>query len=343
MHLPLPDANEPLGLATEAQLRQRLLNRFGDRIETIGRSEAGRPLLGWVMGSGPRKMSLVAGAHADEPVGSMTLGYLTERLMDEPESEVLSGCTLCVVLHANPDGAAANEPWVKQWPDPMACLKHVVREPPGRDVEFGYPDLRPENRAVSAFFEKHGPFDLHASLHGMTLSEGGLLLIEPTWADRTQTLRRRYAGDLAKAGLALFDHDRGGEKGFEYLGPGFSTTPRGEAMRVHFQKQGDPATAELFRDSSMEWVRSLGGDPLALVTELPLFVIRGRPEPQRPGVPVQYLKLRAMLPDLRRKVDRGEDVRAELEPFGLEPLPVETAVRLQLLALQRGLEAVGGA
>ena len=340
MQLPLPEAKEPMALATEAQLRRQLLGRFGDRIETIGRSEAGRPILGWIMGSGPLKLSLVAGAHADEPVGSMTLGYLAEQLLGGANDDLLSRCTFFVVLHANPDGAAANEPWIERWPDAMACLKHIVREPPGRDIEFGYPDLRVENRAVSAFLKKHGPFDLHASLHGMTLGEGGLLLIERTWADRTRDLRRRYAGDLAEAGLELFDHDRAGEKGFEYLGPGFSTTPRGEAMREHFQKLGDPSTAKLFRDSSMEWVRSLGGNPLALVTELPLFVLRGRPEPARPGVPVNYLKLRARLPDLRLKVERGEDVRAELAPFDLQALPVETAVRLQIRALQLGLEAV---
>ena len=37
----------------------------------------------------------------------------------------------------------------------------------------------------------------------------------------------------------------------------------------------DPATAALFRPSSMEHVRALGGDPLTLVSEMPLFITPG--------------------------------------------------------------------
>ena len=44
--------------------------------EIIGRSEEGRPLVGITMGYGPTLVTLVAGAHADEPVGPETLRLL---------------------------------------------------------------------------------------------------------------------------------------------------------------------------------------------------------------------------------------------------------------------------
>ncbi|MEL7363533.1 MAG: M14 family zinc carboxypeptidase, partial [Bacteroidota bacterium] len=41
--------------------------------DVIGQSEQGRPIAGVTLGHGPRTVTLVAGAHADEPVGPETL------------------------------------------------------------------------------------------------------------------------------------------------------------------------------------------------------------------------------------------------------------------------------
>ena len=332
--------SQPVQMETEAEVRRRLMAKHGAQTRVLGQSESGQPIIGFVFGHGPRRVSLLAGAHADEPVGTLTLASLVDFFAAEPHSQWLADHTFFLVPHVNPDGAAMNEPWIEKWPDPVACLRHVVREPPGRDIEFGYPDLRPENQAVSAWLKENGPFHLHVSLHGMTLSEGGQLLIDRLWVDRTESLRHDYAAALTDAGLDLFDWDRDGEKGFEYLGPGFASTPRGTAMRVHFESANDPATAKLFRDSSMEYVRSLGGDPLSLVTELPLFIIRGRTEPPADRVPTTFLKLRSMLPQWRQRASRDEDVAKEMAPFDLSPLDVSTAVRLQALAIELGLKAI---
>jgi hypothetical protein len=66
--------------------------------------------------------------------------------------------------------------------------------------------------------------------------------------------------------------DRGGEKGFVKLADGFATRPDSRAMQAHFRGLGEDATAALFRPSSMETVRALGGDPLTIVSEMPLFL-----------------------------------------------------------------------
>jgi len=314
------------------------------RCEEIGESEEGRPLLGVMLGNGPTRVSLLSGAHADEPVGTLTLQALIEALCGrDAEAEArLQQYTFCIVPHVNPDGAAINAPWIERWPDAEVCLRHVVREPPGRDIEFGYPAMRAENRAVSEFLKSHGPFGLHMSLHGMLVSEGGMLLVERTWAPRTAALRETYAQEMRSAGLRLFDYDRQGEKGFEYLGPGFASTPRGAAMREHFESIDDPATAKLFHDSSMEFVRGLGGDPLCLVTELPLWIITNLTEPPEPRRPTTYLKFREQSSKWRMRLERGEDTRDEVRRFGLKPLDVATAVRLQTRALELGLETVTG-
>ncbi|NBB72894.1 MAG: peptidase M14, partial [Bacteroidetes bacterium] len=159
-------------------------------LHEIGTSEEGRPIVGVVIGEGPRAVSLIAGNHADEPVGPETLLALVAASRgDGSLTPWLDRVRFVVVPHTNPDGAARNEPWMKAWPDHAAYLQHVDREPPGRDLEFGFPDMRVENSAVADFLRMHGPFALHMSLHGMAASEGAMLLINRPWTFRTQPLR----------------------------------------------------------------------------------------------------------------------------------------------------------
>ena len=125
-----------------------------------------------------------------------------------------------IIPHINPDGEVANQPWIEQWPDLAAYLEHTLRELPGRDLEFGYPEMRVENRLVSDLLRDYAPFHLHASLHGMAFSEGAFLLIERHWIERTADLRKRFVVYAEKLGMRLHNHDRHGEKGFLYIGAG---------------------------------------------------------------------------------------------------------------------------
>ena len=334
----------------------------------LGRSEEGRPLYGVTLGYGPRTVTLVAGAHADEPVGPETLRTLVldglaqrDWLADDEGLHALfERVTFRILPHVNPDAEARNRPWIEQWPDPgadpgpavEAYLRHRLRERPGRDVEFGYPVLRRENRLASRFLFDYTPLALHLSLHGMGFAEGALLLVERHWAghggpDRTERLRAGWVEAVRAAGLRLHDQDRSGDKGFRYLGPGFWTTPEGTAMRRYFRQRGDEETAARFFCSSMEMARLAGYDadrerhPLCLVTELPLFVIE-RAYGHEPGVPQAYLDLLDRLPVWQRRLEEGASIRGELDPFEIRPLDLRTAVRLQLRAIELGLEAVAG-
>ncbi len=310
----------------------------------IGVAESGHPILGYLVGSGPKKVSLIAGSHADEPVGPETLRTFIRTAITSPETMAgyLSRFTFAVVAHVNPDGEAENAAWVKRWPSIEAYLKQAVRELPGRDIEFGYPDMRYENEAVAGFLREHGPFDLHMSLHGMGFSDGALLLIERNWVDRSGPVQEAFTSLASENGLRLHDHDRGGEKGFDYIGPGFTTTPEGKAMREYFEKRREMTTAKLFKDSSMEFVRSLGGDPLCLVTELPLFVIKKLPANEPKGDPKTYLKLKGHLPAAQRTANANQSIDWFIERYGLEHFPATDAIRMQLDVVDIGLEAIGG-
>ncbi len=310
--------------------------------QELGRSEDVRPIVAVVLGNGPKTVSLIAGAHSDEPVGpEMLRTFILQTLAQKDRFAMLfSEFKFIIVPHINPDGEAKNQPWIKKWPNIEDYLRYSFREPPGRDVEFGYPDMRKENKVVADFLKAHAPFTMHMSLHGMGFSDGGFLLIEKHWIDRTQKLREKYSQKILDAGLKLHDHDRNGEKGFQYIGPGFTTTPEGQAMRAYFESIGDEQTVALFRDSSMEFVRKLGGDPLCLVTEIPLFYIGKDVPNSKAGVPAAYLQFKEKVPELKLKLAQGESIAAALTDFEVKPLDLKLQMELQLTALELGLETI---
>jgi hypothetical protein len=361
--------------------------------QVVGRSRRGRPVLGWSFGTGDRSVSLIGGAHADEPVGPEMLcrwvAYLGRLEAAEPGHPLLAAWRWRVVPHINPDGAAINAGWpgctvgvADARGEPAygyrfsSYFESVVRESPGDDLEFGFPGrsadgesggaarvVRPEARGVAAFLAEEAPLALHASFHSMAFGAGPWFLIERAWIERTVTLRRRLAARVEQEGYRLHDVDRRGEKGFDRIGPGFCTRPDSVAMRRHFEERGDLETASLFLPSSMELARSLGGDPLTIVSEMPLFLVPAvretggaTGETASPGAETGDAEAAGPLPvDLagRRRFMtwahriHREEGRAALDRavagLGIRPMAVRDQMRLQLAFLGEALAAVGAA
>jgi predicted Zn-dependent protease with MMP-like domain len=161
-----------------------------------------------------------------------------------------------IVPHVNPDGEAHNAPWQRTLVettdhrgnsdlafDLASYLRFAIRELPGDDIEFGFPmddsdtEARPENAVVAQFLTEGGPYDLHASFHGMALAPGPWFLLEPGWIDRTAALREVLRERVRIMGYSLFDVDRKGEKGFRRIDLGFSTRPDSRAMSVFFEER----------------------------------------------------------------------------------------------------------
>jgi len=326
----------------------------------IGVSREGRSVRAFRFGRGALNVSLIGGCHADEPVGPWMLRRLAAHLARVgPSDPLLTGASWNIVPHVNPDGEAENRSWcepeVRDLPpdagfDVARYLAGVIREPPGEDIEFGFPrpevdpddDVRPENRAVAGFLEKaasrSGPFHLHVSFHGMAYAGGPWFLIDAAWRDRAAPLMTTLARQVADLGYPLHDVERRGEKGFHRIARGFCTRPDSASMARHFQARNDPDTAAKFRPSSMEYVRSLGGDPLTLVSEMPLFILKGMGDAIEPADPVADDFRDRILPGLREAVENGDaDLDRELEGAGLTAMPIVEQMRLQLLFLEAGL------
>jgi hypothetical protein len=164
----------------------------------------------------------------------------------------------------------------------------------------------------------------------MALAEGAWWLVGREWVDRTDDLRRRLADLFNRLGLGRHDIDRRGEKGFTRIERGFSTTPTGTAMRAYFEARGEPETARLFLSSSMEYVQSLGGDPLVMVSEIPMFRIHGGGRvPDPPGQETPFTRVRGRLDGVRaalKREDRGP-LEALVEEFDIRPVPFRRQVQ----------------
>ncbi len=308
---------------------------------------------GFRFGTGPRIVSLLGGCHADEPVGPRLLRHLAGYFRSLSADDAwLSSYQWWIVPHINPDGELRNAVWADDDAiryDLGRYLAGAVRELPGDDVEFGFPrrldddGARPENRAVYEWWRTaNDPFVLHASLHGTGFAAGPWFLVEPTWRDRCEDLKARCLERVRELGYVPHDVERLGEKGFVRLSRGFCTRPDSVSMREHFLALGDSETAERFRPSSMETVRSFGGDPLTLVSEMPLFLTPGVGETLGPPDPV-LVRWRETIARWRSEVaatGNTKPISSAASAAGLVAMPVLDQMKLQWTFIQAGLTTI---
>ncbi len=319
----------------------------------IGRSREGRPIRAYAIGDGPARVSLLGGCHADEPVGPIFLRRFARYLASSAGTALRRRARWVVIPMINPDGARANRAWQMDPQDSydlVSFLRHRVRELPGDDIEFGFPNgpkdsgARPENRAAAKLWADHAPFDLHVSLHGMSVAGGPYFLVERSWWDRFAPAGRALARCVLDAGYALHDAQRHGEKGFFRLAKGFCSRPDSRYMRRHFQGLGDGDTASRFRPSSMEAARSFGGDPLTLVTEMPLFIfpkVGEAPGPPDPAWEDCQRRMtawgRELLSGGAPHQDRDRKIREEAAALGVRPMPIFDQMIFQWGLIRSGM------
>jgi hypothetical protein len=317
---------------------------------SIGTSRQGRNIHGFCLGSGSVKVSLIAGCHADEPVGPLLLTKFVNYLHTLPQDDpLLVDYTWFIIPHTNPDGKTLNDKWwqaSQETVDLIAYLTHRVRELPGDDMEFGFPRLpdgpgvRIENTQIYRWWRRFGTsFDLHASLHGMGFAAGPWYLIEEAWKDRIDFLKTECLRFVEQNGYRPHDVDRQGEKGFFRLEKGFCARPDSGYMRRYFVEQGDERTASLFYPSSMETMRSFGGDSLTIVSEMPLFLL---PDVGLDiGPPDQAaLQWNAHLDRWQNMLDQPGTILEESQRLGLKAMPVRDQMLFQWHFMCAALEQI---
>ncbi len=309
----------------------------GAALHSLGESREGRPVQAIQIGEGACNVSILAGCHADEPIGPLTARQLPH-ILREHFPELLQSYRFHIIPQINPDGAHANAPWFSQPLQFELYAEKVQREQPGDDIEYGFEqsdEARPECLAALAFLRENGPYCAHFSLHNMPATEGAWFLIDAAHQNETALLRERLRTYADTMQIALHDIDRKGEKGFTRIEAGFCSTPTATAMRDYFIQRNKPETAACFRASSMEFIQSLGGNPLCIVPELPLFLLT-RPSStlEDPVLP----KFQQALKQARGSEEPTPAIQKLIQEYGLIPLPLNLQVHMQLAVILLSLE-----
>ncbi len=302
------------------------LRHQGIDIRPIGLSQAGRPLYGCSIGAANLPLiSVVAGAHPDEPAGPLAALAL---LQHWHQNGLAKRVRLAVVPQLDVDGTVAQTAWLTPWSghvDLLRYAEHALRRPLGEDREFGWPgapwggQVLPECAAASAFLDQQGPAIGHLSLHGMGIAAGAWYLLDDT-ALRHAGLWRDLRRIATERHLPLHDSPRHGDKGFRRVGRGFCTTPSGIQMRRWALTTGRPAEAAAVAYGSMDAARARARAaarpaPLCAVSEFPL-ALAPTADGAGPGSWRQHLAA-AVLADKPQAA-----IQNLLQDTGLRPVPL---------------------
>ncbi|NQZ66862.1 MAG: peptidase [Lentisphaeria bacterium] len=321
-----------------------------ENLGPIGFSRDDRLIQAARIGHSKKRISLIGGCHADEPIGPHLLRKLVNFLAELKTDHPLMQYEWWIIPHINPDGEAINRSWYDEDCQYTIAnyLRHVKRELPGDDIEFGFPisqeeasRARPEAlAAINWWNTSENEFVLHASMHGMGFSGGPWFLIDKDWISRSTHMQNVCSTTSKTLGYSLHDIERHGEKGFQRIARGFCTRPDSISMREHFMQLNDHEMADKFLPSSMQWIRSYSPEALTMVSEMPLFIIPGvgneiDPDPA-------YNQWKENLADLQLKLATTDISEPEINEWaadlGIKAMDLEDQMRLQWAMICSGLE-----
>ncbi len=190
------------------------------RLRRVGTSRAGRPLHLLSVGHATRAVLVVAGAHANEPVGGPTTLHLARRVA--ADHRLRNGISWHFLLCADPDGASLHR---SLKPASLLDYHRYFFRPAGPEQPEWAPSvlppdrLPPEARTLLRLIDELQPY-LQVSLHGTDL--GG------TWVQLTREipgLAEPFAKSAAQLHLPV-ETGTSDAAGWPVAGPGVHVMPQ---------------------------------------------------------------------------------------------------------------------
>jgi hypothetical protein len=142
-------------------------------LSTVGQTRHGNPIELLTVGDGPLQAFIFGGPHPNEPIGTMTIEYLSRRLCEDVNLRRELGYTWHFIKCIDADGMRLNEGWFKGPFTPTNYARHFFRPAPFDQVEWTFPveykTLKfdtplPETRALMRVIDEVQPTLLY-SLH----------------------------------------------------------------------------------------------------------------------------------------------------------------------------------
>ena len=243
------------------------------RIFEIGKSRKGEKIQALRIGKGRKTALLFGFPHPNEPIGSMTLEYLSWKLAEDRSLDRLD-YTWYIVKCIDPDAARLNEGWFKGPFTPLHYALNYYRPPGYQQIEWTFPIKYktlvwnkpiPETKALMKMMEDVKPQFMY-SLHNSGF--GGVYFYvssrcKPLYT-KFQNLARRerlplHLGEpeapyMKKLAEAIFKMP--------------TSVERYEFLKKHSKK--DPAEIINYGTSSDDYARRVAGS-FTLVCEMPYY------------------------------------------------------------------------
>lgn len=271
------------------------------RLERVGVSGEGGPLWLLRVGRGDRQALVVAGPHANEPVGGATVLRLAERVLADPRATAEADATWNLLLCLDPDGLRRNEGWLSGPYRLERYFRHFFRpgflEQPEWLPDGAAAAALPETRALLRLHDELKPF-LQCSLHGVDV---GGAFVELT--DDLPGLSRRVAHAAARLGVP------------REFGP-YDTLywPRlGPAVyRIPPPRRGAVAATVPAAAVESTWHHPRRHGTLTAVVEAPMWGVAAVQDPSRPDD--RDAVLRSVSRALRRDAEQLARLLARVRP-----------------------------
>ncbi|MFF3613262.1 M14 family zinc carboxypeptidase [Streptomyces sp. NPDC002580] len=244
------------------------------RLRRVGTSRAGAPMWLLSVGHGTRQALVVAGPHANEPVGGATVLRLAERALADPRLTEGADATWNLLLCLDPDGSRRNEAWLSGPYTLGHYFRHFFRpgflEQPEWLPEGADGALLPETRVLLRLQDELRPF-LQCSLHGVDV---GGAFVELT--RDLPGLAQRVAHSAARLGIPreLGPYDT---LYWPVLGPA--------VYRVPPPRRGDLAAAITEAAVESTWYHPQPYGTVTAIVEAPMWGVAAVEDPGRPDDP----------------------------------------------------------
>jgi hypothetical protein len=284
------------------------------RLRRIGTSRAGTPLWLLSVGHGGRQALVVAGPHANEPVGGATALRLAERVLADPSLGDGADTTWNLLLCLDPDGSRRNEGWLGG-PYTLGRYFRNFFRPGFLEQPEWLPDgaeaaALPETRALLALQDELRPF-LQCSLHGVDVGGGFVELTRDL-----PGLPERLAHTAALLGIP---RELGAYDALYWPGLGPAV------YRIPPPHRGDLAAAITEAAVESTWVHPQRHGTVTAVVEAPMWGVAAVEDGSAPAD--RDAALRAVSRTLRHDMGLLEHLLA-----GLRPHLAATADTARLLA-----------
>lgn len=108
-------------------------------LNELGKSREERPIYCLKIGEGKENALLFAFPHPNEPIGSMSLEFLSCFLAENPEFTKETGYTWYLIKAIDIDGAILNEGWFKGDFNPLKYARNYYRPAGHEQIEWSFP------------------------------------------------------------------------------------------------------------------------------------------------------------------------------------------------------------